>query len=152
MKSSRKRIALAVVIIFLATFSVRIADSALDDIGRQWKDRAEAASKRLATSELDECDKAVERAFQDVKESVSGAKRIFELKINISDQTMVVYYSFEGQRLGDFVLGTLPPGWVAIQKTDSKTISILVGKSDCAFDLCTSNPFIIGPCTEGPVK
>lgn len=133
---------------FLTVRSSAIRDSTPDFVGNAWRLRAEAATKKLDDPGLDECDKAIEHAFQHPKELISGNLRIFELKINIADQTMLATYSYEGQRLSAFGLVALPPQWLAVQKTESKTLSILVWSSNCAFDLCTNDPFMTGPCAE----
>jgi hypothetical protein len=123
-------------------------DSAPDLVGTTWKSRAGAATKKLANPGLDRCDKGVELAFQNPNEATSGKQRSFELQIDIDGQAMVASYSYAGQRLNAFVLHALPSGWLAVQKTDSKTLSILVEGSKCSFDLCTNDPFAAGPCAE----
>lgn len=151
MSSVYKQIAIAMVsvaTIFLAQSPAQAAGSAPDIVGNAWRSRAEAATKKLATPGLDKCDKGIESAFQHPKESTSGNLRSFELNIDIDGQTMVASYSYVGQRLSAFVLVELPSEWQAVQKTESKTLSILVESSNCAFDFCTNDPFITGPCAE----
>src|SRR6266567_4550656 len=129
-----KQIAVAVVCvvtIFLAQSPAQTVDSAPDIAGKAWKARAEAATKKLAASGLDKCDKGLELAFQQPNEVTSGIHRNFELMIEIDKEAMVASYSYEGQRLTSFVLLALPPGWLAVQKTDSKTLNILVSDSNC---------------------
>jgi hypothetical protein len=137
-----------VVTVLLAQSPAQSADSAPESVGKAWKARAEAATKKLASPGLDKCDKAVELSFQQPNEVTSGTKRSFELMIEIDKQAMVASYSYEGQRLTAFVLLALPPGWLAIQKTDSKNLNILVVSANCSFDLCTRDPFTPGPCQE----
>jgi len=137
-----------VVTVFLAQSPAQTTVSAPDSVGKAWISRAEAATKKLASPGLDKCDKGVEAAFQHSIESTSGKQRSFDLQIEIDGQTMVGYYSYAGQRLTAFVLVELPPGWLAVQNADSKTLNILVEGSNCTFDICTSDPFTTGPCTE----
>jgi hypothetical protein len=117
-----------------------------DDIGVAWKLRAGEATKKLSMPGLDACDKALERGFEQFKETASKGERIYWLNIEIGGQTLVANYSYQGTRLSTFVLAALPARWLAVQKPDSKTLSILVGSANCALDLCTNNPFSGGPC------
>ena len=137
-----------VVTVFLSQSPAQPLDSTPDSVGKAWRSRAEAATKKLASPGLDKCDKGVEVAFQGSIETTSGKQRSFDLQIEIDGQTMVGYYSYAGQRLTAFVLVELPPGWLAVQKTDSKTLNILVEASNCTFDICTDDPFTTGPCAE----
>ncbi len=137
-----------VVTLFLSQSQARTPGSTPDLVENAWKSRAEVATKRLATPGLDKCDKAVEVAFQHPNEVTSGKLRSFELLIEIDRQAMVASYSYVGQRLASFVLIALPPEWLAVQKTESKTLNILVEGSNCTFDLCTNDPFITGSCAE----
>lgn len=134
--------------IFLSQSSAQPVNTAPDLVGTAWKTRAETATKKLALPGLDKCDKGIELAFQQFREVTSGKKRNFELMIEIDKQAMVASYSYEGQLLYSFVLLDLPPGWLAVQKTGSKTLNILVADSNCSFDLCTNDPFTAGPCAE----
>jgi hypothetical protein len=146
-----KQIAIAMVCgvtIFLAQSPAHSADTAPDAVGKAWKARAEAATKKLAAPGLDKCDKGVELAFHKPNEVTSGKQRSFELPVEIDKQTMVASYSYEGQRLTSFILLELPPGWLAVQKTDSKSLNILVTDSNCSFYLCTNDPFAAGPCKQ----
>jgi len=137
---------LCLVTIFLAHSPAQTPDPAPDSVGKAWKARAGAATKKLASPGLDKCDKAVELAFQHHNEVTSGNQRSFDLLIEIESQAMLASYSYVGQRLASFVLLALPPEWLAVQKTDSKTLNILVEGSNCSFDLCTNDPFATGPC------
>lgn len=147
-----KQIALATmvgaVIILLKQSPTQAADTLPDPVGKAWKIRAEAATKKLANPGLDKCDKGVELAFKFPNLVTSGKQRSFELKIEIDDLIMVASYSYVGQQLGSFALVALPPEWLAVLKPESKTLNILVSGSNCAFDLCTDDPFITGPCAE----
>jgi len=146
-----KQMAIAMVCVgtvFLSQASAEPVNTAADLVGRGWKTRAEAATRKLALPGLDKCDKGVELAFQKFREVTSGKKRNFELTIEIDKQEMVAWYTYEGQRLDSFLLLALPPGWLAVQKTDSKTLSILVADSNCSFDLCMNDPFTAGSCAE----
>ncbi len=119
-----------------------------DPIGNAWKLRSEAATKKLAESGLDVCDKAIESAFKDVTETFSGKQRTFELRIVIGDQAMIVMYNYKGQELEGIGIAKVPPRWMITQKADSKIISVLIIDSNCAFDLCTNDPFSKGPCSD----
>ena len=140
--------AVCVAIVFLAQSPARAAGSAPDSVGKAWSDRAASATKKLAASGLDKCDKGVEEAFQFPEETTAGTLRNFNLLIDIGGQEMVVSYSYDGQRLTAFVLDDLPTGWLAEQKTDSKMLRIIVESSKCTFNLCTNDPFTSGPCAE----
>jgi hypothetical protein len=137
-----------VVTIFLTQLPAQSVDTVPDPVGKVWKARAEAAAKRLASPGLDKCDKGVELSFKQYNEVTSGTKRSYELQIEIDRQEMVASYTYEGQRLTSFVLLALPPGWLAVQKADSKTLNILVEGANCSFDLCTHDPFTAGACPE----
>jgi len=143
-----KQIALAICmgIICLSESSAQAIDTAPDPVGAAWKTRAETATKKLALPGLDKCDKGVELAFQQLREVTLGKKRSFELVIGIDKQEMAASYSYEGQRLDSFVLLALPTGWLAVQKTDSKTLNILVADANRSFELCMNDPFTAGPC------
>ena len=146
-----KQIAVAMVCL-ITIFSVQAqaqpAVPAPDIVGNAWKARAEAAAKRLATPGLDKCDKGLELAFQEPNEVTSGKQRSFELLIEIGNEAMAASYTYAGPKLTSFALLALPPGWLAVQNTDSKTLNILVAASGCSFDLCTNDPFASGSCAE----
>lgn len=133
------------VTILLSQSPAQAGDPAPDLAGKAWKARAEVAAKRLAAPGLDKCDRGLELAFQQPNEVTSGAQRSFELPIEIDKQTLVASYTYEGQRLTSFALLALPPGWLAVQKSGSTTLNILVTGSNCSFDLCTHDPFAAGP-------
>ena len=137
-----------VVTLFLAQSPAQTPDPAPDSVGKAWKTRTESAMKKLAAPGLDKCDKGLELAFQYPNEVTTGTQRSFELLIDIDGQAMVASYSYEGKRMSTFALLALPPGWLAVQKADSKTLNILVTGSNCSFDLCTNDPFTTGPCAE----
>jgi len=146
-----KQIAAAIVCVitlFVSQSPAQTPDSTSDPVGNAWKTRAEVATKKLAAPGLDKCDKAVELAFQSPNVVTSGKQRNFELLIDIDGLAMVASYSYTGQQLNSFVLIVLPPEWLAVQKTDSKTLNVLVADSNCTFDLCTNDPFTPGPCAE----
>ena len=148
-----KQIATALVcVVTILTAQSSAQAPAPDLVGNAWKLRTEAATKKLAAAGLDKCDKGLELAFQHPNEVTSGKQRSFELMIEIDKQAMAASYSYEGQRLTSFVLLALPPGWLAVQKTDSKTLNILVADSNCSFELCTNDPFTAGPCAEQPKR
>jgi hypothetical protein len=122
------------------------APPAGDELAKKWAQRADAAAKRLVAPGLDACDIAVERAFKAAKESMKGDFRSFELNVDISGSALNASYSYKDGRLASFELYKLPSRWVARQRVGSKTLSILVADSYCAFDLCTNDPFADGPC------
>jgi hypothetical protein len=126
----------------------RAAETEPDAIGKAWRARAALAAKKLAGPGLDACDRGVEAAFQHPSEKVSGNQRSFLLTIEVGDQAMMVSYSYEGQRLDSFAIVALPARWFALQKADSKTLTVLLGSGKCALDLCTNDPLIDGPCVE----
>ena len=134
--------------VFLSQSSAQPVNTDPDPVGSAWKTRAETAVGKLALPGLDKCDKGVELAFKQFGEVTSSKKRNFELINEIDKQAMAAAYSYEGQRLDSFVLLALPPGWLAVQKTGSKTLNILVADSNCSFDLCMNDPFTAGPCAE----
>lgn len=152
MVRTSKNIALALASaasIFLTQLPAQAADTTPDPVGKAWKARAEAATKKLANpAGLDKCDKAVELAFQNPNLVTEGKKRSFELQIDIDKQSMVASYTYEGQQLGSFAVVELPLDWLAVLKPDSKALNILVQGAGCAFDLCTIDPFTTGPCAD----
>lgn len=139
-----------VVTVFLSQASAQAPDSAPDPVAAAWKSRAAAAAKKLAAPGLDKCDMGLERAFQESVETTSGKQRSFGLPVTVDGETMVVSYTYVGQRLNAFMLVELPPDWLAVQKPESKALTILVQNSNCTFDLCTNDPFTTGLCPEHP--
>jgi hypothetical protein len=153
MLNSAGQIAIAiasVVTIFLAQASAQAPDSVPDAVATAWKSRSEAATKKLASAKLDKCDMGLEVAFQEAAETTSGKQRSYGLHVTIDGQTMVVSYTYVGQRLNAFMLVELPPEWLAVQKAESKALNVLVQNSNCTFDLCTNDPFSTGLCTGHP--
>ena len=149
MKRVCKQIATAMVCVatlFSAQAPAQTSGPAPDLVGKAWKTRAERAAKNLAGPGLDTCDKGLERAFQKPNEVTSGAQRSFELMIEIDNQAMVAAYTYAGQYLSAFALLALPTGWLAVQKSGSKNISIVVEGSNCSFALCPEDPFMTGAC------
>ena len=119
-----------------------------NDIDAAWKRRALTATKKLSRPGLDACDRAIERGFEQVKVTRSKDGHTYRMSIEIHGHIMGVAYVYQGNRLGEFVISALPQRWLAVQKTNSKTLAILVNDANCALDLCTNNPFSDGPCTE----
>lgn len=134
--------------LFLTHAPAESAAPAPDLAGKAWKARSESAAKKLASPGLDKCDKGVERAFQQPNEVTAGTKRSYELQIEIDKEEMVASYTYDGQRLTSFALLALPPGWLVVQKTDSRALNILVTGANCSFDLCPRDPLTTGPCTD----
>jgi len=143
-------IATVLVAIFLPVQPGNSAETGRDEIGNAWKARAAKAAKNLAGSGLDACDMAFERAFERPKEGTSGSLRVFELTFDIRGKKMVATYSYDSGRLDAFGIVMLPQRWMAVQRANSKTLNILVADEHCAFDLCTRDPFSIGPCRGEP--
>ncbi|QSQ19445.1 hypothetical protein JY651_29490 [Pyxidicoccus parkwayensis] len=120
---------------------------ATDSVAAAWKTRAELASKRLESAGLDACDRAVEMAFKSATASSKGGKRMFALELAIKGKTMMVAWGYNGQKLDDFSIATLPPRWFIRQVAGHKTLSVLPSELDCAFDLCPDDPLANGPCS-----
>ncbi len=131
-----------------AAISAENRPPAADVLDGAWKHRAQAARKKLSKPGLDACDGAVERGFEQFQMTRSKDERTYSLRIRINGQTMTASYVYRGARLGEFVVSALPPRWLAVQKANSKTLSVLVGDANCALDLCTNNPFSDGPCPK----
>jgi len=147
-----KQIAIAmfcILTLFLTQASAQSTVAAPDPVEKGWQARAETAIKRLANPGLDKCDSGLEAAFRQPNPVTSATQRSFELMIEIDKQSMVASYTYEGQRLISFALLELPPGWFAVQKTDSKNMNILVAGSNCSFDLCTNDPFAAAGACAG---
>jgi len=140
------RIGLATALVFFGALASTAA-SAAGDLEASWQARAAAARERLGKPGLDACDKAYESAFAKPNRSAVGKHPAYELRFNIGKRQMMAVYEFDGQSLSAFLLVRLPPGWLAYQKAHSKTLSVLVPTSKCAFDICTSNPFVDGACS-----
>lgn len=131
--------------------ALQVAEAAQknDAVDKAWQQRAEQARKKLAGPGLDECDKGLERAFASVKQMPSNDdQRAYALNIEVAGQTMQAAYFYNGAQLTDFMLVSLPQSWMAKQKTNSKLLSILVMKANCALDLCTDDPFSGGACPK----
>ncbi len=145
----KKKLLITLLAMTVTALSLKAAVTAApadDELVKSWAKRASTAKKRLAAPGLDACDMAVERAFQRVKESTTGKFRSFGLQVDISGKVLTASYSYRDGRLVSFELITLPGRWIARQRAESKTLSILVPDANCAFDLCTSDPFAAGPC------
>ena len=136
--------------VILATFLAPLADAMADSTGNQiadaWRQRAQVAAKKLTEPGLDACDRGLELAFQYPKEFMTSAWHRYGLAVQISNQTLYASYTYNSRGLASFELVSLPPGWIARQRVDSKTLSILVGAANCALDFCTNNPFASGAC------
>ena len=132
--------------IALFLFFASSTQAAPDELAHRWADRSALASKQLAEPGLDACDMALHRAFEHPKQADYPPFRTFDLAADIGDQTMKVSYSYRHGRLASFQLVSLPPNWIARQRTGSKTLSILVAPARCAMDFCTDDPFVLGAC------
>ena len=138
------RYAVPILVVLAATSVVTLAER--DEIAAAWLARADRAAKRLAEPGLDACDVAYERAFQRPKENARPPFRVFELAVEISGRTLRASYSYRVGKVASFELISLPPGWIARQRVNSKTLSILVAAANCGMDFCTSDPLVAGPC------
>ncbi|MDP1822574.1 MAG: hypothetical protein Q8L48_05010 [Archangium sp.] len=129
--------------------AVVLSGSASDPLAAAWKARAARATEKLSKPGLDACDRALEVAFQSATTDRRGGQEMYALAIRIGEDVMLAGYSYRGGKLVDFSIYGLPPQWMAHQKVDSKTLSVVLGRAPgCAFDLCTTDPFSDGPCTE----
>lgn len=115
-------------------------------VSQAWKSRSELAAEHLKQPNLDVCDVAVEKAFQNAVGKQSNGLTMYELNIQLGNQAMRAAYTYKEIALNDFVLISLPSRWMAHQSPDSKTLSVVVVDSSCAFDLCINNPFGSAPC------
>ncbi len=131
-------------------FSYLIATNALaytspnmgdDEIANEWQQRSEAASKKLSMEGLDECDKAIERAFMHPERLSSRSVRTFKINFEVAGAQMHAAYAFKNNKLEAFQLLDLPAGWVAWQRAENKTLSVFVPATKCVIDICTNNPF-----------
>ena len=135
--------------VLLASLS-QVASAANDEVGPAWRARAETASRNLSRGRLDACDMALEKAFANVEETNDKPFRSFHLVADVQGQSLHVAYSYRGTSLASFELIALPSPWVARQRVNSKTLSLLVAPARCAIDLCTNDPFAQGACPGDP--
>lgn len=127
-----------------------LSGSSPDAVAAAWKQRAERATQKLAGPGLDECDTAVEVAFQNARVQDKGPRRTYALQIKIGNEAMLLSYSYVGARVDDFWIASLPRGWMAHQPASNKTLSVVLSSAPgCAFDLCTNDPMSEGPCKDG---
>lgn len=131
----------------VALFGAIASPAKADDLKDAWHERAESAEIKLKAPGLDACDKAYEQAFASSTERTAGTQRTFNLTFDIGTGRMSAAYVYDGNRLSGFLLAALPPRWLAVQKAGGKTLSILIQEAQCAFDLCTDDPFAVGPCS-----
>ena len=135
------------IILILATLSLpslTFGDNA--SISKAWKERAKEATENLTQSKLDDCDTAVEKAFQTAVIKQGNGQTIYEMNLQIGKQSMQAAYSYTGNSLSDFLLISLPPRWMAHQSPNSQVFSVVVVDSNCAFDLCINNPLSKSSC------
>lgn len=130
------------------TAPARVAEPAGDVVAQGWSARAALASKRLAGSGLDACDRGLERAFARAKVKGEGTKRTWLLEIEVEGERlpMLAAFGYEGIKLQDFLVVGLPPGWLLRQAVGSRTLSVLLSGPNCAFDLCPASPLSGAPC------
>ena len=143
--SKMRGIHIVLITLALTASSLR-AYAADDELGRVWLARSELASKHLSHPGNDACDIALDRAFAHPREINTRVFRTFNLLVELGGQTLQVSYSYRGGQLASFELVALPPKWIARQRTNSKTLSVLVASANCAMDFCTSNPLAPGAC------
>ena len=120
--------------------------AAPDELGQRWRERSALAAEHLAAPGLDACDVAIGKAFEQPRQTEHSPFRTFDLAARVNGQAMEFSYSFRQGRLASFQLVSLPAGWIARQRTGSKTLSVLVAPARCAMDLCTDDPFVQGAC------
>lgn len=137
----------------LLACSVALAAETKDPVQAAWTARAALGRSRLAKGGLDGCDTALEKAFQEAKQTTERDGRTFDLAIEVGGQTLLVLYRYHGNKLDSFALVAVPPQWVAYQKAESKTLRFILGPpNSCAFSLCTRGPTDDGPCIEKTEK
>lgn len=119
-----------------------------DAVAKAWQQRAEQAKKNLTGSGLDACDRALEQAFASAQASTKGPRRSYELHIAVAGGTARMAFNYDGGRLSEYFLITLPDRWLAVQKPDSKTLSFLVADANCALDVCTDAPLAGSVCPQ----
>lgn len=112
-----------------------------------WQSRSKLATDKLKQPKLDACDVAVEKAFQNAVGKQGDGLTIYELNIQIGNETMRAAYSYKDKTLNDFLLISLPSRWLAHQSPNSQLFSVVVVNSNCAFDLCVNNPFSTSSCS-----
>lgn len=112
-----------------------------------WQSRSKLATAKLKRPKLDACDVAVEKAFQNAVGKQGDGLTIYELNIQIGNETMKAAYSYKDKTLNDFLLISLPSRWLAHQSPNSQLFSVVVVNSNCAFDLCVNNPFTTSSCS-----
>ena len=151
MNHALKRFALLAGFGGVAIASSHAAPPPDDPVEVTWQSRTELARKRLDKGGLDACDLAVERAFLSHQRSGTGATRRFSLGIEIEDARLIATYEYSGAKLAVFGLLGVPSSWALYQKADSKTLTFLLGKGRCAFDLCTAGPTSEGYCRKEDV-
>ncbi|RJS14325.1 hypothetical protein DRW03_35055 [Corallococcus sp. H22C18031201] len=71
---------------------------------------------------------------------------MFALRLEIEGQAMQVAWGYNGQKLADFSIVTLPPRWFTRQEVSQKTLTVLPADFDCALDLCPNAPLASAPC------
>ena len=118
---------------------------------RAWQARMERAKETLAKPGIDACQSAGEVGFQTATEDATQGRRVFFISLAVNDEAMVAAYFYEGERFSAFSIGALPPKWYAMQKRDSKTLTVNPAGVKCVFDLCTSDPLADGACPENQV-
>ncbi|MFY0666339.1 MAG: hypothetical protein JXQ97_17085 [Natronospirillum sp.] len=120
-----------------------MADTILD----QWRQRAAIAQERLNNADFDACDVAYEYGFSSARQVRGGDRQTFEVTFQSDGQSMRVSYIYEGALLDSFVISALSPQWIAYQKVNNKTLTVIIPEERCAFDICTNDPFAIGFCS-----
>lgn len=116
-------------------------------ISQAWQSRSQLATDKLKQPKLDACDIAVEKAFQNAVSKRGEGLTIYELNIQIGNETMKAAYSYKDRTLKDFLLISLPSRWLAHQSPNSQLFSVVVVNSNCAFDLCVNNPLSTSSCS-----
>ncbi len=134
----------------LALFTVLFSSQAYcgdASISQTWQSRSKLATDKLKQHKLDACDIAVEKAFQHAVGKQGDGSTIYELNIQVGNETMKAAYSYKDRILNDFILISLPSRWFAHQIPNSQLFSVVVVDSNCAFDLCVNNPLSTSSCS-----
>ncbi|AKQ63250.1 hypothetical protein A176_000162 [Myxococcus hansupus] len=72
---------------------------------------------------------------------------MFALRIELEGKDMMVTWGYDGQKLADFGIVTLPPQWFIRQVAGQKTLTVLSSEFECAFDLCPDAPIAGSRCS-----
>ena len=136
---------MAMLVVFTSIY-FGVAHSNESTIDKIWNERVKIADKILSKTGLDSCDRAIENAYKNVNLNRRNGNKVYELNIKINKKNMKVGFSYIGESLDSFLLFNIPQYLIVVQKSKSKTLTVLNQKQNCAFDICTNNPTLVGPC------